>query len=181
MKNAYDDGLDLIQNMKAMTTLVDELKVAFSEVEPSMDVIFELRDNFEHLSVETTTIINNYKETIVNKSEEADTMIKDCEAKFEQITNDIEALVDLEANFATIKDKVDECLTIREELVHIDDRIQEIVDNSTGFVWMRDSSEFVPIDQRKESKFYLNVTDSVEIIGKGTKIIVNPSMAMVIE
>ena len=172
---AYNEQKDLIQNIKDLYAHVDELNESVSRVEPSIEDILRLRDEFENLSNSTLEVIKQYESTLDEKTDEFNTLLIDCKSQFKQVTNDVEALVQLQVNFDSIRDSIVRCLELSATLA---DLVQG------PFILME--GESIPIKDRVPYKHYLKVTDSVAIGGTGgsdqpgipSTVVVSPNMAI---
>lgn len=171
---AYNEQKDLIQNIKDLYLHVDELNESVGRIEPSMEDILRLRDEFENLSDSTLAVIKQYESTLDEKTSEYNNLLIDCKSQFQQVTNDVEALVQLQVNFESIRDSIVKCLELSATLA---DLVQG------PFILME--GESIPIKDRVPYKHYLKVTDSVAIGGTGgdqpgipSTVTVSPNMAI---
>lgn len=174
---AYSEEKDLIQNVKELRALVDSMSSEFSQVQPSIDEILALKDDFEHLAGQTTFTIKMYEDTLAARDADYKSLLENCRSQFKQVTDDVESLVNLEVNFNQIKEQLVTCLELSEH-------IQNLVKGP--FVLMKNEHEYVEIDERIPYKHYLKVIDSLEI-GSGSgggggfpseTIIVSPTMGI---
>lgn len=172
---AYSEQKDLIQNVKDLYAQVERLGSSVSQVEPSIEEILQLRDQFENLSNTTLGVIKEYESTLENKTAEIDNLLIDCKSQFQQVTNDVEALVQLQVNFESIRGSIVKCLELSSTLADL---------VKGPFVLME--GESIPIKDRVPYKHYLKVTDSVAIGGTGgseqpgipSTVTVSPNMAI---
>lgn len=173
---AYSEQKDLIQNVKDLYAQVEKLGSSVSQVEPSIEEILKLRDQFENLSNQTLGVIKEYESTLENKTAEIDNLLIDCKSQFQQVTNDVEALVQLQVNFESIRGSIVKCLELSSTLADL---------VKGPFVLME--GESIPIKDRVPYKHYLKVTDSVAIGGAGgsgdqpgipSTVAVSPNMAI---
>ena len=51
--DGYVNEKDLVQNMRRMTALAQQIVYEFKQVEPSMEIVYKLRDDFEDLADRT--------------------------------------------------------------------------------------------------------------------------------
>lgn len=170
---AYSEEKDLIQNVKDLYAQVDKLGKSVSQVEPSIEEILQLRDQFENLRDTTLGVIEEYESTLENKTAEIDNLLIDCKSQFQQVTDDVEALVQLQVNFESIRGAIVKCLELSSTLADL---------VKGPFVLME--GESIPIENRVPYKHYLKVTDSVTIGGTGdhpgipSTVAVSPNMAI---
>lgn len=170
---AYNEQKDLIQNIKDLYVHVDKLNESISQVEPSIEDILQLRDQFENLSNTTLGVIQKYESTLDEKTDEINNLLINCKSQFKQVTDDVEALVQLQVNFESIRDSIIRCLELSSTLA---DLVQG------PFILME--GESIPIKDRVPYKHYLKVTDSVAIEGVGSQpgipstVTVSPNMAI---
>lgn len=171
---AYNEQKDLIQNIKELHAHVDKLGESVSQVEPSIEEILQLRDQFENLSNSTLEVIKKYESTLGEKTAEIDNLLIDCKSQFQQVTDDVESLVQLQVNFESIRGSIVKCLELSSTLADL---------VKGPFVLME--GESIPIKDRVPYKHYLKVTDSVAIGGTGSDqpgipstVTVSPNMAI---
>lgn len=165
---AYSEKKDLIQNVKELRESVDLMTSEFSEIQPSMDEILELKSQFENLSTTTTKVIDDYRATLDKGSADMVELLENCKSQVQQVTTEVEQLVNLEVNFSDIKDKILKCLEIYEDV-------------TGGGLILMPEGEYIEVADRKEGKFYLNVTDKMTSAGEGgtsSTVKVSPSMAI---
>lgn len=166
---AYSEELDLIQNVKNLSLIIDNLLQQFSQVEPSMNEILELKDKFQELSDKTVGVIDEYQEKLDIKSDEIEDLLENCRSQFKQVTDDVESLVNLEVNFTSIKEEITNCLTFS----------NTVTDLLNGTVVYMTADTFVPVEDRVPYKRYLEVTGKVDfkdIVGHLFKI--SPSLGI---
>lgn len=144
---AYSEELDIIQNMKNLSDEVANSLATLAEVKPSIDEILELKDQFQDLSNSTLDVINKYEKTLEENSTKLTDLLENSRSQFKQVTNDVEALVNLEVDFESIKDKIEQCLELNSTLV----------DLFSGTTVMMDSGSIVPVSERKPYKRYLEI------------------------
>ena len=150
---AYNEEKDLIQNMKDIEERINAAMTQFSVVQPSIDEILSLREQFENLATSTVGVVKLYETTLVNKNNEYADLLLRCKSQFKQVTNDIESLVNLEVNFTDIKDKILECLELSEHMANL---------VKGPFVLMK-AGQYIHPDDRIPYKHYLKVIDSLNI------------------
>jgi hypothetical protein len=140
--------------VKDLAESVDKMCQEFSEVQPSISEVLELRDEFANLADKTTGVIEQYESTLTEKDAEYQALLEDCRSQFKQVTNDVESLVSLEVNFDSIKDKIEKCLQLSNTIVSI---------TEGPFVLMDGDDGYVPVEDRLSYKHYLRVVDSIDI------------------
>ena len=148
---SYSEDKDLIQNMKDLEEQIHGVLSKFSEVEPSIDEILGLKDQFENLKSTTLSIINQYDDTLDHKTQEMNDLLENCRSQFKQVTNDIESLVNLQVNFTDIEDKINRCLSLSSDVANI---------VSGPFIMMDGPDNYVEPANRLPYKYYLNVISS---------------------
>ena len=165
---AYSEELDLIQNVKNLSEDIANMVKSFNEIEPSMNQILEMRDQFQDLHDSTVVVINQYQGTLDAKSGEMDELLENCRSQFKQVTDDVESLVNLQVNFTSIKDKIELCL-------ELSDTITGLLEGSIVFMT---SDNIVPVSDRLPYKRYLEITDSTQIGSVSGLLKVSPSMGI---
>ena len=169
---AYSENKDLIQNVKDLSSLVDSLSSEFNQVQPSITQILELKEEFEGLAESTTSVIQTYEGTLRARDADYSALIEECRSQFKQVTDDVEALVNLEVNFEDIKGKIIQCIALS-------DHINNLVKGP--FVLMDGDAHYVEVEDRIPYKHYLKVIDSIDIGGgsggSSQTVRVSPSMA----
>lgn len=169
---AYSENKDLIQNVKDLSSLVDEMSSEFSQVQPSITQILALRSEFENLANSTTYVIRAYENTLRARDADYNSLLEECRSQFRQVTNDVESLVNLEVNFQEIKEKIVRC-------IELSDHIFNLVQGP--FVLMDGDAHYVEVQDRIPYKHYLKVIDSIDIGGgsgsSSQTVRVSPSMA----
>ena len=148
---AYSEEKDLIQNMKDLEKLVSDMNNSFSQLEPSIDEILKLKEQFENLKQSTLGIIDEYEQTLTNKTEEMNDLLTSCRSQFKQVTNDVESLVNLQVNFSSIESKINRCL-------ELSNSVNELIQGP--FVLMDGANNYVKPSDRLASKYYMNVVSS---------------------
>ena len=144
----YSEEKDLIQNVKDLESQIEGMLSKFSEVEPSINEMLELKEQFENLKESTLSIIDKYDNTLENKTQEMNDLLESCRSQFKQVTNDVESLVNLQVNFTDIEDKINRCLSLSTDVTNL---------VSGPFVMMNGSSGYVKPTDRLPYKYYLNV------------------------
>ena len=144
---AYSEELDIIQNMKNLSVEVSNSLSKLSEVKPSLDELNDLKNQFQNLESSTIEVINRYSDDMKNNQSEYERLLSDARSQFNQVTNDVEALVNLEVDFEDIKDKIEKCLEINDN----------IFDATTGLKIMMTSDNIVPVSERKPYKTYYEI------------------------
>lgn len=167
---AYSEEKDLIQNVKDLREIVDKINGSVSELGPSIEEILALRDEFEGLADKTIGVIEQYEASIKEKDDEYNALLSECRSQFKQVTNDVEALVNLEVNFQDIKDRIELC-------IQLSDEISELAKGP--FVLMKGKSDYVPVEDRLPYKHYLKVISAAPMTGGiPTAIKVSPTMGI---
>lgn len=144
---AYSEELDIIQNMKNLSSEISETLEKLSEVQPSLDEMKDLKGKFEQLESNTLNVIDKYDSTLNEKSVAIESLIADARSQFKQVTDDVESLVNLEVDFEDIKSKILECLEINDNLIDV----------IGGTTVMMTSDNIIPVKDRKPYKRYYEV------------------------
>ena len=165
---AYSEELDLIQNVKNLSNEVAAMTKSFGEIEPSMDQILEMKDQFQNLHDSTVAVINEYQKTLDDKSGEMDELLENCRSQFKQVTDDVESLVNLQVNFESIKGKIETC-------IELSDTITGLLEGSIVFMT---PDNIVPVKDRLPYKRYLEITDSVKLSSTSGLLKVSPLMGI---
>lgn len=147
---AYSEELDIIQNMKNLSKEVSDALATLSQVEPSIQEILQLKDQFQNLSDSTLEVVNEYEDKLESVSGELQDLLTNARSQFKQVTDDVEALVNLEVDFASIKDKITNCLELNDTLVGL----------LSGTTVMMNSDNIVPVEARKPYNRYFEVLAS---------------------
>lgn len=147
---AYSEELDIIQNMKNLSQEVSDALAALSQVEPSIQEILQLKDQFQNLSDSTLEVVNEYEDKLESVSGELQDLLTNARSQFKQVTDDVEALVNLEVDFVSIKDKITNCLELNDTLVGL----------LSGTTVMMSSDNIVPVEERKPYNRYFEVLSS---------------------
>ena len=171
---AYLEEKDLIQNVKDLRLKVDEMVSAFETVQPSIDEILDLKDQFNTLAEKTITVIKMYETSLAHNDEQYRDLLENCKSQFKQVTSDVESLVSLEVNSTDIKARIEECLELSKHMT-------QLVEGPV--VLMKDRESFVEIKDRLPYKRYHNVTDVLATSGIGTgqmpnSFVVSPTMGI---
>lgn len=146
---AYSEELDLIQNVKNLSNEVGAVLDLVGDVEPSIDQILELKEQFQNLSDNTLAVIDRYQVTLDEKSSEIVDMLESGRSQINQVTDDVEALVNLEVDFASIKSKIENCLDFSNSIIDL---------MTNGVNVLMTSGQIVPVNQRVSYRRYLEVT-----------------------
>lgn len=144
---AYSEELDIIQNMKNLSEEVSNVLETISLVQPSIDEILLLKDEFQNLSDSTLAVIEQYETKLSESSTQIEDLLINARSQFKQVTDDVEALVNLEVDFESIKDKILECLDLNDTLT----------DMLSGTTVMMTGDSLVEVVDRKPYKRYLEV------------------------
>lgn len=147
---AYSEELDIIQNMKNLSQEVSDALATLSQVEPSIQEILQLKDQFQNLSDSTLEVVNEYEDKLESVSGELQDLLTNARSQFKQVTDDVEALVNLEVDFVSIKDKITNCLELNDTLVGL----------LSGTTVMMSSDNIVPVEERKPYNRYFEVLSS---------------------
>lgn len=147
---AYSEELDIIQNMKNLSQEISDALATLSQVEPSIQEILQLKDQFQNLSDSTLEVVNEYEDKLESVSGELQDLLTNARSQFKQVTDDVEALVNLEVDFASIKDKITNCLELNDTLVGL----------LSGTTVMMSSDKIVPVEERKPYNRYFEVLSS---------------------
>jgi hypothetical protein len=131
----------------------------FSQVEPSIQEVLALRDEFTELSNTTTEVIKQYESTLKDKDDEYSALLEDCRSQFKQVTDDVESLVNLEVNFEDIKDRIEKCIALSDIITAV---------AQGPFVVMNGDDEYVEPKDRLSFKHYLKVIDTMELGSTGS-------------
>lgn len=148
----YSEELDIIQNMKNLSKEVGDALSSLAEVQPSIDEILKLKDEFQNLSDSTLAIVSEYEDRLESTSGKLNNLLESARSQFKQVTDDVESLVNLEVDFESIKDKIEGCLSISDTLA----------DLLSGTTVMMESDNIVPVEERKPYKRYFEVIDKGE-------------------
>lgn len=144
---AYSEELDIIQNMKNISSEISDTLEKLSEVQPSLNEMNDLKSKFEQLKTNTLDIINKYDSTLNEKTVAIENLLANARSQFKQVTDDVESLVNLEVDFEDIKSKILECLEINNNLVDV----------VGGITVMMTSDNIVAVGDRKPYKRYYEV------------------------
>lgn len=147
---AYSEELDIIQNMKNLSQEVSDALATLSQVEPSIQEILQLKDQFQNLSDSTLEVVNEYEDKLESVSGKLQDLLTNARSQFKQVTDDVEALVNLEVDFVSIKDKITNCLELNDTLVGL----------LSGTTVMMSSDNIVPVEERKPYNRYFEVLSS---------------------
>ena len=85
---AYLEEKDLIQNVKDLRLKVDEMVSAFETVQPSIDEILDLKDQFNTLAEKTITVIKMYETSLAHNDEQYRDLLENCKSQFKQVIKD---------------------------------------------------------------------------------------------
>lgn len=177
----YNSNVDLIQNMREMTALAAKLSEEFAAVEPSMETIFALRDDFENLEARTIEIVNNYETNIQNSQAEAQKIIDDLNVEVERIRSNIDELLNLSDNFESIADEIATLVQMKSTVDDLVTRMEEL-EKKGSFVVIHEGEDDIPVEERTAGNYYLRVTDQmVSGVIEGTVIRVSPAITMKVE
>ena len=149
---AYSEELDIIQNMKNLSKEVSDALNTIDQVQPSIDEILELKDQFQNLSDSTLEVVNKYEDQLESISGELNNLLIDTKSQFKQVTDDVEALVNLEVDFESIKEKITGCL-------ELNDTIGDLLSGTTV---MMNSDNIIKVADRKPYKRYLEIIKMTE-------------------
>lgn len=168
----YKEEKDLVQNCKDLFETVETMGNKFNTIQPSMDRILTLRDEFESIASQTTATIALYKTELNNSKSQYQALMTTAQSQIRQVTGDIQSLVNLQVNFADIKDKILQCLSLVTT-------VNEVVKGP--FILMQ-PGHIVPKEQRVQYKHYLRVVNSVNIgalTGQMTgRYLISPSLGI---
>ena len=149
---AYSEELDIIQNMKNLSKEVSDALNTIDQVQPSIDEILKLKDQFQNLSDSTLEVVNKYEDQLESISGELNNLLIDAKSQFKQVTDDVEALVNLEVDFESIKEKITGCLELNDT----------IADLLSGTTVMMNSDNIIEVADRKPYKRYLEIIKMTE-------------------
>ena len=150
---AYSEEKDLIQNMKDLEGRINAAMLQIDEVRPDIEEIKSIKSDLEALSETTIQVVNQYESTLRDKNDEYANLLIRCKSQFNQVTNDVESLVNLQVNFTDIKDKILLCLELSE---HISNLVKG------PFILMKPDN-YIPVEERIPYKHYLRIIDAVTI------------------
>lgn len=165
---AYSEELDLIQNVKNLSDEFATIMAKYDEIEPSMNQIFELRDQFQDLRDSTLAVIEEYQDELDMKTNEMDNLLESCRSQFKQVTDDVEALVNLEINFNEIRDKIETCIALSDGVTGL----------LEGSIILMTPDNIVPVENRQPYKRYLEITDSTKFSTISSMLKVSPFMGI---
>lgn len=146
---SYSEGYDLVQNIKALQSFMDRIESEFSKVEPSIQDILNLKDQFDNLRDTTIGILQQYEGQMAEQAKQMEDLLENCRSQFQQVTDDVESLVNLEANFSQMKDKIEQIILIGQQF-----------DKLGTLVWM-DEGKPIPVEKRTPGKYYLQVIEQL--------------------
>lgn len=159
--DGYVNEKDLVQNMRRMSALAQQIVYEFSKVEPSMETIYQLRDDFENLSERTITIVNNYEEAINKANQNAQQIINNLLEQTDFIRNNINELLNIGSNFESIASQIDVLLKTNETVVSLtEDFINLMASSGITFIQSGTDSWIEPKDRTK-GKLYAEIRDTI--------------------
>lgn len=157
----YINEKDLVQNMRRMTALANQIVVEFSKVEPSMQTIYQLRDDFENLADRTITIVNNYETEIRHTNETAQQIISNLTQQTDKLRQDIEEILNIGSNFESIAEEIHVLLKTNETVVSLTEEFQQLV-KSTGIEFIRSGdSSWVEPKNRVKGRLYAEIQNTI--------------------
>ena len=157
----YINEKDLVQNMRQMTALANQIVVEFSKVEPSMQTIYNLRDDFENLAERTITIVNNYENEIHQTNETAQQIISNLTQQTDKLRQDIEEILNVGSNFESISEEIHVLLTTNETVISLTEDFQQLVE-STGIEFIKSgTSSWVEPRDRVKGRLYAEVQNAI--------------------
>lgn len=148
LDKGYKETEDLVQNMRRMTALAHEIVVEFSKVEPSMQIIYDLRDDYLNLEERTIEIVNKYQNDINNTNQNAQQIINNLMEQTDFIRNNINDLLNIGSNFESIASQINVLLKTNEEMVALtEDFINLKASTGTTFIKAGTSTWVEPKDR----------------------------------
>lgn len=157
----YLNELDLVQNMRRMTALANQIVVEFSKVEPSMTTIYELRDDYENLEERTLTIVEKYKSDIENFNQEMQIIINNLRSQSDEIMENIEELLQIGENFGSISEEINHLLSMSDQVIQMEAEIEELK-AGLGIVEVTPGTDtWVEPANRKKGKFYAEIRNAM--------------------
>ena len=161
--DGYVNEKDLVQNMRRMTALAQQIVYEFKQVEPSMEIIYQLRDDFEDLADRTITIVNNYETAINQTNQNAQQIINNLLEQTDFIRNNINELLNIGSNFESIATQIDVLLKTNETVVSLtEDFINLAASSGITFIQSGTDSWIEPRD-RVKGKLYAEIRDTIII------------------
>lgn len=146
---SYSEGKDLVQNIKDLQSFMERIESEFSKVEPSIQDILDLKDQFDNLRDNTIKILQQYEGMMADQAKQMEDLLENCRSQFQQVTDDVESLVNLEANFTQMKHKIEQVILIGQQF-----------DKLGTIIWM-DKGKTIPVEKRTPGKYYIQVIEQL--------------------
>lgn len=157
---------DLIQRFEQLVLTCNQMIDRFQDVEPNIDVIYNLRDKFEKLEQRTVSIVNQFQNEIYTKEDQADQIIIDLNVEVNRVQENIQDLLGLSKDFDSISAEIDRLLEMDERT----DVLEQLVDDLQGSTKVINPGpgESFPVGDRKDDSVYLMTSSEKTVPGVGT-------------
>jgi len=173
---SYNSKLDLIQNMREMRKIADEINQIFHKCSDNIDEIFNLRDQFADLENRTIKIVDDFEQKITEQSDSADELIAGYQTELERLTDRVNELLGLTEDFESIGSKVAELLKLSDTVTAMEEKVNALADKS-GIVVIPEG-ETIELVDRKPGTIYFQVTKERTTLTDITTIVVSPNMGL---
>ena len=146
---------DLIQRVRELASKVDEMIKEFAEVEPNITIVRNISDELKDLESKSITVVNQFKEQIYLKEDEADKIIVQLNQEVQRVEDHINDLLGLAENFGQIADEIQSLLQLRDRVDAMGNTLDSLI-GAAKIVPIQAGSS-VPVTDRKSDSVYLNI------------------------
>lgn len=159
--DGYVNEKDLVQNMRRMTALAQQIVYEFSKVEPSMQTIYDLRDDFENLAERTITIVNKYETDISNTNQTAQQIISNLNQQMNTLQTNIEEIFNIGSNFESIAQEINVLLSTNETVIALTEEFSQLIESSGIAFIQQGTSSWVEPKNRVKGKLYAEIQNTI--------------------
>ncbi len=144
---------DLVQRFENLVATCNRMIDRFQDVEPNIDVIYKLKDQFQELSDRTVSIVNQFQNEIFTKEDQADQIILDLNVEVNRVQENIQDLLGLSSSFDSIAEEITRLVQMDGQVSALEEKVAQL-EGSTKMVKPAVGST-VPVDKRKNDSLYI--------------------------
>lgn len=144
---------DLVQRFESLVATCNQMIDRFQTVEPNIDVIYKLKDQFVELEHRTVSIVNQFQSEIFVKEDQADQIILDLNVEVNRIQENIQDLLGLSTSFDSIAEEITRLVQMDGQVATLEEKVAQL-EGSTKMVKPAVGSN-VPVDKRKNDSLYI--------------------------
>lgn len=144
---------DLVQRFESLVLTCNQMIDRFQDVEPNIDIIYNLKDQFVELEKRTVSIVNQFQNEVYVKEDQADQIILDLNVEVNRIQENIQDLLGLSTSFDSIAEEITRLVQMDGQVATLEDKVAQL-EGSTKMVKPAVGTN-VPVDKRKDDSLYI--------------------------